>query len=119
MIVLSTTHACKTSYFVHNVQICLLEYTYSNSDILVIPISSVGAERVFNVGRDVIHYRCGNLKGKTIRNVRIVKDQSKGRLMGEQVEEYIIRVGPYDGDVEASSVDDRIVRGAGFLSNGL
>jgi hypothetical protein len=48
-------------------------------DILAILISSIRAEQVFNIGRDIIHYYRGNMNAKIIRDVIIVKDRNRGK----------------------------------------
>lgn len=56
----------------------LLQHEYPTlakmaSDILAIPASEVGVERLFNIGRDVCHYRRNRLEGKTIEDIMMVK----------------------------------------------
>jgi hAT family C-terminal dimerisation region len=43
------------------------------SDVLAIPASEVGIQRLFNIGRDVCHYRRNRLTGKTIEDMMMVK----------------------------------------------
>ena len=42
-------------------------------DVLPVPISSVAVERVFNMARDIVSYRRGQLKPETIRKLMITK----------------------------------------------
>jgi hypothetical protein len=42
-------------------------------DILAIPASEAGVERLFNKGRDICHYRRNKLSGQTIEDTMIVK----------------------------------------------
>ncbi|KAL2005531.1 hypothetical protein VTN00DRAFT_2742 [Thermoascus crustaceus] len=42
-------------------------------DILSIPASGFGVERLFNVGRDVCHYRRNRLNGDTIEMIMLIK----------------------------------------------
>lgn len=42
-------------------------------DILAIPATGVGVERLFNIGRDTCHYRRNRLNGKTIENIMLIK----------------------------------------------
>jgi hypothetical protein len=85
-------------------------------DILAIPISSVGAERVFNIGRDVIHYRRGNMNAKTIRDVMIAKDRNRGKWVAEYTDSYRKRVAPYFDSEGQVSIDDAIAQAAEFRS---
>lgn len=42
-------------------------------DILAIPATGVGVERLFNVGRDTCHYRRNRLNGDTIQMIMLIK----------------------------------------------
>jgi hypothetical protein len=42
-------------------------------DVLAIPATEVGVERLFNVGRDTCHYRRNRLNGKTIEMIMVIK----------------------------------------------
>ena len=42
-------------------------------DVLAIPATGVGVERLFNVGRDTCHYRRNRLDGKTIEMIMLIK----------------------------------------------
>ena len=53
-------------------------------DILAIPASGAGVERLFNCARDICHYRRGQLKPETIRDLMLQMCSSKFEL--EQAE---------------------------------
>lgn len=53
-------------------------------DILAIPASGAGVERLFNCARDICHYRRGQLKPETIRELMLKMCSSKFEL--EQAE---------------------------------
>jgi hypothetical protein len=42
-------------------------------DVLAIPATGVGVERLFNVGRDTCHYRRNRLDGNTIQMIMVIK----------------------------------------------
>lgn len=46
-------------------------------DILAVPSSAVGVERMFNSGRDTCTYRRGNLLGQTVKEIMIVKHDQR------------------------------------------
>jgi coenzyme F420-reducing hydrogenase delta subunit len=46
-------------------------------DILSIPASGAGVERLFNCARDICHYRRGNLRAETIKELMLHQFSSK------------------------------------------
>jgi hypothetical protein len=61
-------------------------------DVLSIPATGAGVERLFNAARDVCHYRRGSLKPKTIKDLMMFLCTSKFEIEEEQlalVEEYL------------------------------
>jgi hypothetical protein len=77
-------------------------------DILAILISSVRAERVFNIGQDIIHYCRGNMNAKTIRDVIIAKDRNRGKWVTEYTDSYCKRVAPYFNSEGQVSINNAI-----------
>lgn len=55
-------------------------------DILSIPASGAGVERLFNSARDVCHYRRGNLKAETIKELMLHLCSSKFELEQSEIE---------------------------------
>ena len=55
-------------------------------DILSIPASGAGVERLFNCARDVCHYRRGNLKAETIKELMLHLCSSKFELEQSEIE---------------------------------
>jgi hypothetical protein len=55
-------------------------------DILAIPASGAGVERLFNCARDICHYRRGQLKAETIRDLMLHLCSSKFDLEQSQIE---------------------------------
>jgi len=53
-------------------------------DILSVPATGAGVERLFNSARDICHYRLGSLKPKTIRGLMIFMCTSKFDLENDQ-----------------------------------
>jgi hypothetical protein len=86
-------------------------------NILAIPINSIGAERVFNIRRDVIHYCRGNINAKTIRDVIIAKDRNRGKWVTEYTNSYRKRVAPYFNSKGQVSINDAIAQAAEFRSS--
>jgi hypothetical protein len=70
-------------------------------DILSIPASGAGVERLFNCARDICHYRRGQLKPDTIKNLMLHMFSSKFELEQSQLE--IIK--EYLSDGEAAMLD--------------
>jgi hypothetical protein len=61
-------------------------------DILSIPASGAGVERLFNCARDVCHYRRGNLRAETIKELMLHQFSSKFELQQSEldmVKEYL------------------------------
>ena len=52
-------------------------------DILTIPVTIVGVERLFNRARDLCHYRRGHLNAESIRASMIVKEFDRIELINE------------------------------------
>ncbi|KAA8643858.1 uncharacterized protein ATNIH1004_010633 [Aspergillus tanneri] len=62
-------------------------------DVLAIPASGAGVERLFNSARDICHYRRGHLKSSTIKDLMMWMCTSKFELEQEQLdlmEEYLL-----------------------------
>ena len=55
-------------------------------DILSIPASGAGVERLFNCARDICHYRRGQLKPETIRDLMLHLCSSKFDLEQSQID---------------------------------
>lgn len=55
-------------------------------DILSIPASGAGVERLFNCARDIRHYRRGQLKPETIKDLMLHLFSSKFELEQSQLE---------------------------------
>lgn len=55
-------------------------------DILSIPASGAGVERLFNCARDICHYRRGHLKPDTIKGLMLHLFSSKFELEHSQLE---------------------------------
>ena len=55
-------------------------------DILSIPASGAGVERLFNCARDVCHYRRGNLKAETIKDLMLHLCSAKFELEQSEIE---------------------------------
>lgn len=49
-------------------------------DVLAVPATSVGVERMFNMARDICHYRRGHLKPDTIRDLMLFKHFNRETL---------------------------------------
>jgi hAT family C-terminal dimerisation region len=49
-------------------------------DVLAVPVSGVGVERMFNMGRDICHYRRHHLHAQSIKEVMMVKHYNRERL---------------------------------------
>lgn len=61
-------------------------------DVLSIPATGAGVERLFNSARDVCHYRRGSLKPRTIKDLMMFMCTSEFEIRREQlafVEEYL------------------------------
>jgi hypothetical protein len=61
-------------------------------DVLSIPATGAGVERLFNAARDICHYRRGSLKPKTIRDLMMFLCTTKFEVEEEQlafVQEYL------------------------------
>lgn len=60
-------------------------------DILAVPCSAVGVERMFNSGRDVCTYRRGNLLSESVKEIMLVKHdyrrQETERIAREKAKE--------------------------------
>jgi predicted HTH transcriptional regulator len=54
-------------------------------DILTIPASGSGVERLFNSARDICHYRRGSLKPKTIKELMLFMCTTKFDMESEQL----------------------------------
>ena len=54
-------------------------------DILAVPAAGVGVERIFNMARDICHYRRSNLKSDSIRDSMMLKLFDKIELDCEMV----------------------------------
>ncbi len=52
-------------------------------DVLAIPATSVGVERLFNMARDICHYRRGSLKAETIRKIMLMRHFDATELEAE------------------------------------
>ncbi|QVM12424.1 hypothetical protein D8B26_007053 [Coccidioides posadasii str. Silveira] len=52
-------------------------------DILAIPLTGVGVERVFNVARDTCHYRRSRLHASTIKKIMLLKHGDKVHMLDE------------------------------------
>ena len=52
-------------------------------DVLAVPISTVGVERLFNMARDIYHYRRSRLKADTISKLMIMKHFDQASLEEE------------------------------------
>ena len=52
-------------------------------DVLAIPATTVGVERLFNHARDLCHYRRGHLNAESIRASMIVKEFDRIELINE------------------------------------
>ncbi|KAI9881927.1 MAG: hypothetical protein M1823_006362, partial [Watsoniomyces obsoletus] len=52
-------------------------------DVLAVPATSVGVERLFNMARDVCNYRRGHLKGDTIRSLMMMRHRDATDLEAE------------------------------------
>jgi hAT family C-terminal dimerisation region len=70
-------------------------------DILSIPASGAGVERLFNCARDICHYRRGQLKAETIKDLMLHLCSSKFEL--EQSELDMVK--EYLSDGEAAMID--------------
>lgn len=55
-------------------------------DILSVPITGVGVERVFNVTKDIINDRRHRLNAETIRRLTIMRDRYQQTLSPEQMD---------------------------------
>ena len=55
-------------------------------DILSVPASGAGVERLFNCARDICHYRRGQLKPDTIKGLILYHFSSKFELKQAQIE---------------------------------
>ncbi|OJJ88809.1 uncharacterized protein ASPGLDRAFT_1500183, partial [Aspergillus glaucus CBS 516.65] len=61
-------------------------------DVLTIPASSSGVERLFNSACDICHYRQGSLKSKTIKELMLFMCTTKFNMESEQlcpIDEYL------------------------------
>jgi hypothetical protein len=61
-------------------------------DVLAVPATGSGVERLFNSARDICHYRRGSLKSKTIQDLMMFMCTSRFEIESEQLallEEYI------------------------------
>jgi hypothetical protein len=70
-------------------------------DVLSIPATGAGVERLFNCARDVCHYRRGSLKPKTIQDLMMFMYTSKFEMQESQrtlLKEYLS-----NEEIEASS----------------
>jgi hypothetical protein len=70
-------------------------------DVLSIPASGAGVERLFNCARDICHYRRGQLKPDTIKDLMLHMFSSKFELEQNQLE--IIK--EYLSEGEAAMID--------------
>ena len=70
-------------------------------DILSIPASGAGVERLFNCARDICHYRRGQLKPETIRCLMLHLFASKFELQQSELE----RIKEYLSGGEAAILD--------------
>ena len=52
-------------------------------DVLAVPATSVGVERLFNTARDACHYRRGSLKAETVRALMMMRHFDKAELEDE------------------------------------
>jgi hypothetical protein len=62
-------------------------------DILSIPTSRAGVERLFNYARDICYYRCGQLKPDIIKGLILYHFLSKFKLKQAEIEiikEYLL-----------------------------
>jgi hypothetical protein len=62
-------------------------------DVLSIPASGAGVERLFNCARDICHYRRGQLKPDTIKGLMLHHFSSKFKLKQAEIEmikEYLL-----------------------------
>lgn len=50
-------------------------------DILAIPLSGVGVERVFNMARDVCHYRRSRLHANSIQKIMLIKHGDQDNML--------------------------------------
>ena len=76
-------------------------------DVLAVPETSVGVERMFNMARDICHYRRGHLKPEAIRDLMILKHFNREALASPAVDltesEREFREGAAEMVAEASS----------------
>ena len=73
-------------------------------DILAIPLSGVGVERVFNMARDVCHYRRSRLHAEQIRQIMLIKHGDQDHMLdkvldsAEELGQEVVREGKEEDD---------------------
>jgi hypothetical protein len=55
-------------------------------DHLPVPATSVGVERLCNVGRDICHYRCGHIKPESIPKLVMIRTLDRKEIAEEGME---------------------------------
>ncbi len=79
-------------------------------DVLAVPTSGVGVERIFNMARDICHYRRGRLDPETIRMLCIIKYYDRAVLLEEtrtEDDDALTEASPQDiQHAEASVLDE-------------
>ena len=83
-------------------------------DVLAVPATSVGVERLFNTARDACHYRRGNLKPETVRALMMIRHFDKAKLEDEVTGVKEDR-DPFDGPTIKS--DMRVMWEEDFISS--
>ncbi|OQE61520.1 hypothetical protein PENNAL_c0284G08124 [Penicillium nalgiovense] len=83
-------------------------------DILSIPATGAGVERLFNTARDICHYRRGQLNPKTIQDIIMFRlqeaDEQREAELAAEVPEAISDMEDSDEDEEDNEDDDDPVR---------
>jgi hAT family C-terminal dimerisation region len=74
-------------------------------DILSIPASGVGVERLFNTARDVCHYRRNHLNANTIEIIMLVKWYEKLRFSASEQE--LSQNSGQEADTDEPPMDER------------
>jgi len=64
-------------------QYILSQLTSMVRDILVVLVADIGIEQMFNMARDICHYRCSNLKAESIQGSIMLKVFDKIELDSE------------------------------------
>ena len=85
-------------------------------DILSIPVTGAGVERLFNTVRDIFHYRRGWIKSETIKEIimflctsRFDLDKQKAEILKEFFSIYKIEAGKEEQDKKLEDIKIELI----------